>query len=203
MNRQVVYRAVVLVLIGFGFYGLTSVINLLAESGTNQQQEFSYIKRTADQHWDNDEFETAGRYYKELALADPHNGGAWYRYSQVANENVYNLTKKLQSTTDSEEVENLEAEIGVKAQEAIDAFEHTVKFTQFRNTSRFWLGLLYGATDRPEEGMEHLRDAIRDGWRPKSSRASRLFIQYGCESMMEEPELSELLSSKRNINSGY
>ena len=126
MKNRWLLKIALLVFIGVGFVGITSAINMFSHARNDDNHEFAYAKRMADQHWYRAEFEDASRYYKQLADADQTNGSAHFLHALSLNKIIDAELKLLRKNPDEQKLEQLKNSVNVKL--AIDGLENSIKF---------------------------------------------------------------------------
>lgn len=160
MRSRFLTNLLAVVLIGAAFLGVTSIINLMAATDEVAQHEFSFLKRTGDQHWNDKNSKEAARYYKELAEKDEFNVGAQLAYAWNLLQQIPAEIRK--DNTGDGQVKSAETEALVR--EAIAAFEKTKKSTQFRNISRVQLCYLHGLLGETEASIPYIVLALGEGY---------------------------------------
>ena len=191
MRSKLFANLIAVTLIAAAFFVVTSVINLMAATDEVAEQEFSFLKRTGDQHWGDKNWTEAARYYKELAEKDELNIGARMAYAWNLSQQI---SSELRATTSSDQVElpeelEVTEETKAVARKAIEAYQTTVKSTQFRNISRVQLGWLHGLLGETEMAITYLVKALEDGYQARNMRS-----YYISKEVLNDPRMQAALA---------
>ena len=190
MRSRFVTNLLALVVIGAGFFGITAVLNLIGAKEELKKHEFSYLKRTADQHWQDKNWKEAARYYKELADSDELNSGAQLAYAWNLSQQITSAIRKARH----EELAELPESAKELIREAVTAYRETIHSTQFRNISRVQLGWLHGLLGQNEQAIPYIVAAIEDGYQVKNLRND-----FSHRSLMDDPRVQEAVRKASGI----
>lgn len=194
MSKRFLFNCLFAVLFIAFYFVASSVLNLVASTEVEKDHAFSFVKRTADTHWKNQEWEDAGRYYQQLAESDPLNTGAQITYAYSLSLRIHVLLEILKAEdADSSAAEKTRAEIDELVELAMTAYDKSLDSKQFRNLSRLQISLLLGFKGEVEQSVDYLEMALKDGrnWRG----IERAFAFYECEEVLESPRIQALYPS--------
>ncbi len=194
MSRHFLSNLVILLLFASGFFGITMAINWLAQAETRPEHEFSFERRTADNHLASNNWQAAARYYKRLCQTDPENGGARFSYAwsiyQLQQPQLIQLRRELRSSDPDQAVmEQAAAEANRFSAEAIQAWEDVLEFANFRANARFQLSLLHALAGNKQEAIDCLRLAREAGYRPRYALTE--YAQYW--KLIDDPEFQQFI----------
>lgn len=184
MKNRLLLNLVLLIFIGLAFAGITSAINMMANTQIDDDHEFSYIKRKADQHWYQSEFEDAARYYKQLADADQTNSNGRFLYAYSLTKVIDRELNKLSANSTEQDVESCRNKLASDIESSIEGFIQVTQFTQFRNLALVRLSLLYGFIGENEKSLEYAFAAYKGGHRMKDYM--KLYRKYRCLDVFAE-----------------
>ena len=194
MSRRLLSNIVILLLFASGFFGFTFAVNWFAQAESRPEHEFSFERRTADNHLTKSNWEDAARYYKQLCQSDPDNGGARFSYawslSQRQQPYLNQIRRELRSRDpDLAVAEEAAAEANRFSAEAIKAWEEVLEFANFRDNARFRLSLLHALAGNKQQAMDYLVLAQRSGYRPRYSITE--YAQYW--QLLSDPDFQKLI----------
>lgn len=188
MPKRLLANLIAVTLIVGAFFGVTSIINLMAATDEVTEQEFSFLKRTGDHHWGEKNWAEAARYYKELAEKDDLNVGAHLAYAWNLSQQVSSDLRKRDPNSQGKIVLSAETEAVVK--QAIEAYEETLSSTQFRNISRVQLGWLHGLLGEIEVAVPYLVSALEDGYLYRNLRT-----QFVNQDVLSDPRVKAAIDA--------
>ena len=135
MRFRFVLNFVVLIMFGLAVFGVTSTINLIASNDEIEEHEFSFVKRTADEHWGDKNYEAAAHYYKQLVESDSLNGSGHAAYSHSMKMQIEVCLRRLRRAKkerDNKSIDEFRSKIKRLSVDAIQAFKKSLEFPQFR-----------------------------------------------------------------------
>lgn len=175
------------------FFVVSSVLNLMASTESTKEHAFSFVRRTANKHYEDKEYDSAARYFKQLAESDPLNSGAQIMYAHCLSLQIVNRLQRISLDNSSEQNDRLESDAKVLVKEAIDAYEDYLQFKELRNSARFQLSLLNGFLGDQETSVDYLLMALEDGGRFNEIRAR--FNTYRCSAVLSDDRIRDFFSS--------
>ena len=193
MRFRFILNFVVLIIFGLAIFGVTSTINLIASLDDNEQHEFSFVKRTADEHWGDKNYEAAGHYYKQLVESDPLNGSAHAAFSHSMKMQIEVCLRRLRralNERDEATIVELRTQLEQLTTDAAKAYKNALAFPQFRNYSRINLALLEGYAGNLDVAVEYVVKFVDDGG--ELTKHVKIFDLYQCSDVLEQPQTSSL-----------
>ena len=184
IKNNLLVKLLLLLFIGLGFVGITSVVNLFAISRDTQDHEFSYLRRTADEFWENENYESAADAYRKLAESDENNCMAHFQYARgliLALEQKLEKTHGDRGTLSVDEVLSSDSD---RIDEAILALEDVLEFPQFRNIARLRLSILHGLKGDRDAAIESGLAAKNGGM--NVDELARFYRLYHCLEIYSE-----------------
>ena len=173
------------------YFIASSVLNVVASTEPSTAQVYSFVKRTADEHVRYKNWDSASRYYKQLAESDPLNPGAQISYAFGLTQQIGVFIKRIGQARSEEEKRELQNQLQPLLDEALLAYEDSLPFKQCRNYARMQLALLNGYRGEKELAKAYLAKAIEDGHDMRGIYTRLRY--YRCEDIVEDPEVQRLL----------
>lgn len=175
-----------------GFFGVTFALNFLSSNEIDVDHEHSFERRSADRLYDERKFESAARYYKQLLVTDPNNGGAAMAYADcLSRQRIGFLREILQEyrteSPDQALIEKATEEANASAETIIPAYEALLRFPRHKDGASFALARMHALRGEKRKAIDYLLAATDNGYRPRH-RISR-YLEF--QSILEEPEIRE------------
>ena len=178
------------------FFVVSSVLNLMASTETTKEHAFSFVRRTANKHYDNKEFDLAARYFKQLADSDPLNSGAQIMYAHCLSLQIINRLQGIRFSNPNVEDQRLRDEATVLAKEAMTAYKDYLHFKELRNAARFQLSLLNGFLGEHDVAVDYLLMGLEDGGR--LSEIQSRYRTYQCYDVLRDERVQDFFNERRS-----
>lgn len=198
MRNRVLSNVLTLNLLVTGYVGISAAIHSMSESKKQPEQEYSLVRIRADQQMIEKNWPEAARYYRQLTLVDPFNGGAHVSYAFCLSQQLQPLVSTVRNESrkeqpDAEVLQVAMDRIKELSPEVRIAYERVLIFSQFQNFARWRLALLHGLLGENEIALEYLRTAHQAGFHaPYRGSLADIFEFSG---LRENPDFIRIIAS--------
>ncbi len=194
MSNRLLSSIIVLLIFGGGFLAVTAAVNWFAYADAIVDHEFSFERRTADLHFEENNYPAAARYYGQLAQKDPDNGGAKFLHAWSLalprEEFLTRIERELQSPAPDQTVsDEAPLELNRISVEAIEAFKQVLEFPQFRSLARLQLAKMYAMAGESETAIDYLAAALEEN--VKHRQPISAYVEF--RPLLENAQFQELV----------